>query len=200
MKTIERMHEKLIVGRRAKVLSRHLAELLWPNVSVLDVGCGDGQIASLVQSPRHDVTISGVDVLVRKHTFVPVKPFDGVTLPFEDYAFDVVTFVDVLHHTMDPLALLREAGRVCRRGVIIKDHTLSGVLAGPTLKFMDLIGNGRHGVALPFNYWSPQQWNSAFTQLNWTIDERRTSLGLYPFPVSLLFGRSLHFVARLLPR
>ena len=47
-------------------------------------------------------------------------------------------FVDVLLHTLDPMILLREAIRVARQTVVIKDHTLDGLLAGPTLRAMGL--------------------------------------------------------------
>lgn len=197
MKIVDQLHEKLVVGRRARVLSQHVSELLWPNSSVLDVGCGDGQIARLIQEARPDVTISGVDVLVREKTWVPVEHFDGETLPYADNAFDVVTFVDVLHHTLDPLVLLREAVRVARHGLVIKDHTRNGFLAGPTLQFMDVVGNRRHGVALPFNYWSKEQWTRAFHELNVEVDIWRPKLGIYRGPASWLFDRSLHFATRL---
>jgi hypothetical protein len=38
--------------------------------------------------------------------------------------------LDVLHHTDDANVLLREARRVTRRDVLIKDHRLNGFLAG----------------------------------------------------------------------
>ena len=63
-------------------------------------------------------------------------------------------FVDVLHHTEDPMALLGEAVRVARKTIVVKDHTLNGFLAGPTLHFLDRVGNARHDVALPYNYTS----------------------------------------------
>jgi hypothetical protein len=74
-------------------------------------------------------------------------------------------FIDVLHHTNDPVLLLREAARVARNTIVIKDHTLDGFAAGPTLRFMDRIGNRRYNVALPYNYWPKQQWLSAFEAL-----------------------------------
>jgi hypothetical protein len=42
----------------------------------------------------------------------------------------VVLFVDVLHHSKDPMILLREAVRMVRKAIVIKDHTLAGLLAG----------------------------------------------------------------------
>src|SRR5689334_3260350 len=72
---------------------------------VLDVGCGDGTIDALIQQKRPDVSIRGVDVLLRPATRIPVDLFDGKKFPFDDGSFDTCLFVDVLHHTTDPLIL-----------------------------------------------------------------------------------------------
>jgi len=107
-------------------------------------------------------------------------------------------FVDVLHHTNDPVRLLREAKRV-GKSIVIKDHIRQGRAAGATLRFMDWVGNARHNVALPYNYWSPAQWASAFKTVGLRVVEMRSSLGLYPAPASWIFERDLHFVGRLEP-
>ena len=106
-------------------------------------------------------------------------------------------FVDVLHHTENPMILLREAARVAKKGVLIKDHLLDAFLAGPRLRFMDNVGNRRHGVALPFNYWRYEQWLAAFSELGLSVNSWNGDLRLYPGPADWLFGRSLHFVVRL---
>jgi hypothetical protein len=98
------------------------------------------------------------------------------------------------------MVLLREAARVARRAVVIKDHTLDGLLAGPTLRFMDHVGNARHGVALPYNYWPRRRWVEAFRELALEVEVWREDLRLYPRPADWVFGRSLHFVAKLRPR
>jgi hypothetical protein len=95
------------------------------------------------------------------------------------------------------MVLLREATRVARKSVVIKDHNLEGVLAEPTLRTMDWIGNARHGVSLPYNYWTKRRWLDAINELGLEIGFWKASLGLYPWPVTCLFDRSLHFVARL---
>jgi hypothetical protein len=95
------------------------------------------------------------------------------------------------------MVLLREARRVARKSVVIKDHTLDGPLAGPTLRAMDWIGNSRYGVALPYNYWTKRRWLEAFKELGVEIALWTSTLRLYPWPASYLFDRSLHFVARL---
>ncbi len=197
MKLPERVHGGYIFQRRVRVLSRRLAKLLPPGARVLDVGCGDGLIDHLISLQRPDVHLQGIDVLIRQQTHVPVVQFDGQTIPHGDAAFDAVMFVDVLHHTEEPMVLLREAARVARRAIVIKDHTRDGMLAGPTLRFMDWVGNARHGVVLPYNYWPAARWRQAFEELGWVAAARETRLGLYSWPASWCFDRSLHFVARL---
>jgi len=196
---LEHVHGRYVASRRARVIAMRLAKFVPTGASVLDVGCGDGEIAWLLQQRRPDVTVRGVDVLVRERTHVPVEQFDGRTLPFADGAFDAVTFVDVLHHCEWPVELLGEARRVARRAVIVKDHALRGFGARQTLRFMDGIGNRRYGVVLPYNYLRPDQWADAFARLDLTVGHIEERLGLYPWPFSLAFDRRLHFIARLVP-
>ena len=120
------LHGSLVFNRRTQVLSECFAQMLPADTKVLDVGCGDGLIDHLITQRRPDVTISGVDLIVRPRTHIPVTAFDGKRIPFEDGAFDIVMFVDVLHHTEDPAILLAEARRVARRAVVLKDHTRDG--------------------------------------------------------------------------
>ena len=196
MSAIARVHSGYVAGRRVAVLAGHLAELLPRDASVLDVGCGDGSLAKLICDRRPDVQMRGIDVLVRERTAIPVEPFDGSHFPAADGSCDVVMFVDVLHHTDDARVLLREARRVARRNILLKDHTRDGLLAGPTLRFMDGVGNARFGVALPYNYWSRAQWQTAFRDLDVNVEVWQSRLGLYPSWANWLFGRSLHFIAR----
>ncbi|HEX9900164.1 MAG TPA: class I SAM-dependent methyltransferase [Candidatus Methylomirabilis sp.] len=179
------------------MLSDHLAQLFPANARALDVGCGDGWLAHLIMQKRPDVHMKGIDVVVRRHTHVPVDCFDGQVIPYGDASVDVVMCVDVLHHTEDPMVLLREAVRTARRAIVIKDHLCDGLFAAPTLRCMDRVGNARHGVALPYNYWPRQRWLQAFRALDVTIGVWKTDLRLYPRPASWIFDRSLHFISRL---
>ena len=196
MSLIERIHGGYVHRRRVHVLSEHLVNLIPQHARVLDVGCGDGLLAHLIMSKRPELELKGIDVFVREQTYIPVVEFNGEVIPYPDESFDVVTFVDVLHHTEDPTVLLREATRVASRAIVIKDHTRDGALAGVTLRFLDWVGNARHSVALPYNYWPEQRWHDVFDALGLTIREWNKHLGLYPGPADWFFGRSLHFVAR----
>jgi SAM-dependent methyltransferase len=197
MSLLDQVHETRVRGRRVDRLVAHVAPLLPADGRVLDVGCGDGRIARALLQLRGDVSLRGLDVLVRPETAIPVARFDGRTFPYDAGAFDAVLFVDVLHHAEDGLALLREAARVASRAVILKDHCADGLLAVPTLRFMDEIGNRRHGVASPGNYWPEARWRAAFDALGLVVETWLPRLRLYPWPASLVFDRRLHFVARL---
>lgn len=197
MTGIERFHSGYVHPRRVRVLRDQLAEIIPAGARVLDVGAGDGLLASLIAQRRPDLELDGIDTLVRKQTYIRITPFDGKKVPYENAGVDIVMLVDVLHHADDPMGLLREARRVTRRAVIIKDHLLEVFCAGPTLRFMDRIGNERHDVSLPYNYWTRAQWNESFRMLGMTIGVWKPGLGLYPLPAKWIFERSLHFLARL---
>ena len=104
-----------------------------------------------------------------------------------DSSVAAVLLVDVLHHAQDPIGLLREAGRVARKAVIIKDHLRDPVLGTLTLRMMDWVGNARFGVALPYAYWSRSEWRDAFCDAGLSMEQWSTDLRLYPMPASLLF-------------
>jgi len=189
------LHDRFVSRRRVNVLTRHLAPLIPPGARVLDVGCGDGAIDSTIMQRRPDVSITGIDVLVRPSSQIAVKHFDGRVIPYPDASFDVAMFVDVLHHTQDPLVLLAEAARVACT-ILIKDHFREGFMANTTLRFMDWVGNAHHGVALPHNYWRRKQWNTAFGRIGFAAITIQSSLNLYTAPASWFFDRGLHFVGR----
>src|SRR5712692_10489655 len=189
---IARWHHALVFQRRTRVLAEMLAAQIPPGAPVLDIGCGDGTIGSLIAQLRPDISIQGVEFLVRPECKIECRAFDGASLPFPDGVFDVCLFVDVLHHTQDPSILLREAARVSRIFGLLKDHLVENFLDEVTLRLMDWVGNRPHGVVLTYNYQSRRKWKEYFlrcglAETNWT-----TRVPLYPPPVSLLAGRRMN--------
>lgn len=197
MSLIGKAHEKYVLRRRFDVLGGSIERLLPTGASVLDVGCGSGDIDSLILGKRSDLSIQGIDVLVRGETAIEVMEYDGSRFPFDDGSFDAVMFVDVLHHTENIEDLLKEAARVTRRHVIIKDHTREGFLAEARLRLMDRVGNERFGVRCIYNYWTRDRWIEAFMAAGLSVEVFEPRLNLYAWPLSVLFDSSLHFIARL---
>jgi SAM-dependent methyltransferase len=190
-------HRAFVFERRTRVLAEMLAKQIPERASVLDIGCGDGAIGSLIAQLRPDISIQGVEFLVRPECKIECRAFDGTSLPFPDGSFDVCLFVDVLHHTQDPRVLLREATRVSRSWVLLKDHLDENIYDHLTLRLMDWVGNRPHGVVLTYNYQSRRKWTEYFLECGLAETNWSTQVPLYPPPVSFIAGRGLHFVALL---
>jgi SAM-dependent methyltransferase len=199
-KAFEWLHHGYVHERRTDVLSRHVADLLPQRATVLDIGAGDGLIAKKISERRPDLDVRAVEVLRRPETHLHVELFDGKHVALPDKAIDVALLIDVLHHAEQPLELLREADRVARRAIVVKDVRTRGILATETLHLMEVLANTSHGISIPETFWSDDEWRAAFDELHLNAEEVRTRLGLYPFPATVLFERSFHFVARLVPR
>jgi SAM-dependent methyltransferase len=193
---IGKLHNQLVSQRRAEVIAGHLAQMIPANATVLDVGCGDGAVGGVLLGKRQDLSIQGIDVLLRRDLHIPVVQYDGDVIPHPDRSFDTVIFIDVLHHTGDPLRFLKEARRVAGKCIIVKDHNREGLSDGLTLAFMDWIGNP-HGVRLTYDYWPARRWRMAFAEAGLRVADYRSRLGLYPIPANWLFERNLHFISRL---
>lgn len=194
------LHTRHVHRRRVAKLAAGIERLLPRDVSsVLDVGCGDGRLTRMVGERRPALVLQGIDPLVRPDALIPVLKGDGSALPVPDKSYDAVLLIDVLHHTLAPATVLREAARVSRRCVIVKDHYRRGFAAKATLRFMDEVGNRRHGVALPYNYLDESEWASVLAESGLRSEESDAMRDLYPWPASLVFGRGLHFLARLAP-
>jgi SAM-dependent methyltransferase len=190
-------HRAFVFERRTRVLAEMLAAQIPQRASVLDIGCGDGAIGSLIAQLRPDISIQGVEFLVRPECKIECRAFDGISLPFPDGSFDVCFFVDVLHHTQDPMVLLREATRVSRSWVLLKDHLDENIFDHLTLRLMDWVGNRPHGVVLTYNYQSRNQWAEYFSKCGLAETSWTTRVPLYPPPVGFIAARGLHFVALL---
>ena len=191
-------HDKVVYDRRMERLADILSGVIADDCStILDVGCGDGQIDANIMSRKKGVVIHGIDVLERKKTMIPVQIYDGVNIPLEENSVDGVLLVDMLHHTDDPESVFSECLRVSKRYIIIKDHVLWGGISRIKLKVMDYVGNNHYGVRMPYNYLTNQQWESLFEKNSLIVEEYISNLYLYKGLFHLLFDGKLHFVARI---
>ena len=114
-----------------------------PNAKILDVGCGNGNLFSLLSEKKYE--LYGIDFsenmideakrnCKREATFTVA---DAEKLPFDDNAFDIVVCNASFHHYIHPDAVLKEMRRVLRPGgkLIIGDPYVPG-FARPFLNIL----------------------------------------------------------------
>lgn len=194
MKALLRRLHAPVYGKRLEVLSDVLGPHLRAGESLLDVGCGSGQLAARL-AERCQVEVRGLEVRPRDECLIPVTAYDGGSFPFADGSFDSVLLADILHHEREPERVLREAVRVARTRVIVKDHKIDGVLAWPRISFIDWAANAGYGVPCLYRYYSAEEWSALFRKCG-LVEQRVTdSLDLYPPGLNLMFGRRLQYLA-----
>jgi SAM-dependent methyltransferase len=195
-----RLHFRYVHRGRVARLSRAFAAAIPADArTVLDVGAGDGLLASQIAQLRPELSFIGVDVHPRPDTFVPIEMFDGRQLPLSDNSVDVVVFSDVLHHTTNQRELLMEAARVGRKAIVIKDHIADSRADRATLRAMDYAGNCHAGVALPYNYLSTDEWRRAFANSGLRVERWDDAPDVYPAALRWAIGRRLHLLTVLAP-
>src|SRR5947209_8310633 len=86
--------------------------------SVLDCGCGDGEVARLLRGRAREVMAIDVDQVEtwRDEPGLTFRVADAEDLPFGDASFDVVHSKDSLHHMDSPERALAEYRRVLKPG------------------------------------------------------------------------------------
>jgi ubiquinone/menaquinone biosynthesis C-methylase UbiE len=123
---------------------------------LLDFGCGNG--ANTVLFAEDFARVVGVDVesgrvaeananaQQRGRANLEYEVYDGMRLPFPDHSFDCVVSFEVIEHTLDDRAALREIARVLKPG---------GLFCGTVPNKFYLMET--HGFNLPFANVIPYQ-------------------------------------------
>lgn len=194
---VKRLHQGLIMNRRIHAIASGIEKLIPRNAAILDIGAGSGEIAEAILSKRPDISIAGIDIKNRENTKIEIKEFNGKDIEYEDDRFDYSIIVDVLHHTYNKKELLREAIRVSKKGIIVKDHLYKNKFDYFTLSFMDYIGNKPYSIDVIYDYFTLAQWQKLFSEEKININSLSTDLKLYPFPFNLVFDRQLHVLFKL---
>jgi 2-polyprenyl-3-methyl-5-hydroxy-6-metoxy-1,4-benzoquinol methylase len=158
------LDEHLLFPMRRRNLTRLLTPYLGRGETILDVGSSCGRLAKQLMDTAK-CYIEGIDVCLQPHACIPVRQYDGHRFPFEADSFDGVMMVDMLHHTAHPEQILREAKRVARHYIIIKDHYWDTPIDLLGLKVADYIGNAPYGINLPYNYLKLSAWMQLFHEL-----------------------------------
>jgi SAM-dependent methyltransferase len=106
--------------RRALELASHLVPMLEGRRTLLDIGSGTCNLAEVLC--ESGLRVAPLDLA--DYSFVDgLRPiiYDGERMPFDDDRFEVALLGSVLHHVERPEHLLREAGRVAPRVLVVED-------------------------------------------------------------------------------
>lgn len=93
-----------------------------PGGVVVDLGCGAGESYDVFKQVDPGVRWIGLDIDSspavgrRSRTDIEFRTFDGVSIPFDDAAVDIVFSKQVFEHVRHPRQLLMEICRVLRPG------------------------------------------------------------------------------------
>ena len=168
---------------------RFLVSRIPPGAHVLDVATGTGAVAA--ELLRHGCTVVGLDqspgmlAVARERLGGRVELLEGnaESVPFEDAAFDALTFTYLLRYVDDPGAVLRELARVVRPGGTIAslEFGLPRGLARPAWEIWTRVGLPVAGRLLP------PGWHEVGRFLNGSI---RDFHARYPLPAQLELWRA----------
>jgi ubiquinone/menaquinone biosynthesis C-methylase UbiE len=194
IRSLLRACHKPIYERRQETLVELISKHLKPGARVLDVGCGFGQLGrALMDASQNKISVEGVESAPRGGELIPVTAYEGLRIPFPDKTFDAVIVADVLHHDHDQERLLREAVRVSKKLMIIKDHRRDGLLAQQRISFLDWAANAGYNVPVLYKYHSEDEWHALVKKVSSKVLEERTSIDIYPPVFNQLFGKGLHY-------
>lgn len=141
--------------------------------SLLDVGCGNGEITNelMISLNIPSSNVYGLEVSAVGNRYpLRIVEYDGLKFPKLDKEFELVTLFSVLHHTKDPLSLIREIKKVLQNEgtLIIRDCD------GTTheQKLFNLIADYLwykvytpiDDMPMPGNYLSHKDWSSIFKE------------------------------------
>ncbi len=110
---------------------------------LLDVGCGGGHLpASANQRGWRGLgtDLSHQACAAASGAGVPVVQAESSALPFRDAGMDAVSLINVLDHTPDPLAALREAHRVLRPGGHLVIRIPNAAFHRPCVRLLRFLG------------------------------------------------------------
>ena len=107
---------RLDAKRKLRRLQKHLKFL----DQHIEIGSGTGSVLSVMR--KQNYYVDGLDFADNSfHEDLKPSVYNGRKMAFGKAAYDTALLLTVLHYTDDPEAVLREAGRIANRVVIIEN-------------------------------------------------------------------------------
>jgi len=154
------------VRSRSNIVLGRVKPYLKNTDKILDIGSGTGDVALVLQQNGFDIV--PVDVSdFHGVRVIPTKIYDGKRLPFKDKSFDKALLLMVLHHTSDPMGVLKEASRVAGELIVI-ETSYTNLFSKCMTVILDTLANFRLR-----GYWnsykSDKEWREIFGTLNYCV-------------------------------
>ncbi len=184
----DRTKLNLIIQERSSIIYEEIKSHL-QGQTLLDIGCGNGLISEMARQNFSEVQLLDVVNYINPDVKLPFMSYhEGENLPV-DRMYDTVLLLTVLHHTNDPLTLLKEAWKVTNKRLIIIESIFGVHEKLPNNKykladhgdreqiafavFVDWLYNRvlHDNIPVPYNFTTPQKWIEIFTQLEMRLVE-----------------------------
>lgn len=98
--------------------------------SLLDLGCGIGNLTAALKKEKPSLKVTGIDInkkaIKKANTLFPQTNFlkaDISNLPFKNNTFEIITGFDILEHLSNPKKVLKEVYRILKKGGIVHFST-----------------------------------------------------------------------------
>jgi 2-polyprenyl-3-methyl-5-hydroxy-6-metoxy-1,4-benzoquinol methylase len=172
--------DKALVDR-AKIIYQEIEPFLIGE-SLLDIGCGNGFISKLAEARFKEILLLDVVQYVHGTVGLPFKQYaEGQPLPI-DKPYDTVLLLTVLHHSINPIELLRQAWDATKHRLVIIEsvvgvHELCPSAPYELVKssdedqiayatFVDWFYNRvlHNNVPVPYNFTTPEKWRATFLE------------------------------------
>jgi len=157
-----------IYERAAKKMCLDCQGFIKKGSKILDWGCGTAIVGKTFQD-FFQAELFGVDVQDVRTVKIPFKITDGKSLSFPENSFDVVLINYVLHHSEDPVSVLKEAKRVARDKIVIYEDLPEDILSKLICQL--------HGISFDIFFGNPTK-TSFKSESDWEKIFKETGLNI----------------------
>ena len=186
----DRTKMNLIIRERSSIVYEEIKSYM-QGETLLDVGCGNGLISEIAKQHFREVMLLDVVSYISPEVKLPFTSYrEGEKLPV-DRLYDTVLLLTVLHHSNDPLTLLKETWKITNKRLIIiesifgvhkqssnKKYKLADFSEQEQISyavFVDWLYNRilHDNIPVPYNFTTPQKWIETFKDLGMHLVESK---------------------------